>query len=169
MMATRVIRTVMGFNRAKSDNVIDPPIKSLMLSAKELVKPDGVQLTTFFAKKEVNKSVTTVSTNNSSPVKSPKKSSPGKVASKLGSPLARVVKKRKSDQSDPPAKVARVDYPTIEPLDVALLDEEMDEEEKFKKYVKLKCINCPYCDESVALLDFKKHAIEHGFQYKNEE
>ena len=164
MMATRVIRTVMGFNRAKSDDIIDPAIKSIMLSAKELVKPDGVKLTTFFAKKEVDKSVTIASPQKSSPVKSPRKMSPAKSPSKLASPLARLFKKRKSDESNPPAKVARFDYPTIEPFDVAILDEEMGEEEKLKKYIKLKCIICPYCNESITLVDFKNHVNEHGFQ-----
>ena len=195
-MATRVKQTILAFNRSKSNTIIDPPIKSIMLAAKELVKPEGQKLTNFFSKKISTDTTTTQlsSPKKSSPARSDQLKSPSKKSSpiKAMSPIKKafendkVSKKRKSDEFETtdytdetesdtsdgdsdesqPTKRTKLIYPHVEPFDFSLIGE-VDEDEEFEKYLKFKTLPCPYCHKSIELINFKDHAIEHNFKHES--
>ena len=193
LMATRVRQTILAFNRSKSSTVIDPPIKSIMLAAKELVKPDGQKLTNFFSKKTTTDVEPTElsSPKKSSPAKTGQLKSPTKKLSpvkKATSPIKKAFenvkasKKRKSseferkeeiesdsdgDSDENQPKRTKLNYPHVEPFDFSLISE-VGEDEEFETYLKLKCLECPHCHKSIELINFKNHAFEHGFEYSSE-
>merc|ERR1712176_229518 len=48
-----------------------------------------------------------------------------------------------SDESQP-TKRTKLNYPHVEPFDFSLIGQ-VDEDEGFETYIKLKCLACPHC------------------------